>query len=306
MSQERPEERFAFAVVARVLAVTVESYDVRGRQGAVDAILHYPDGRTAALEVTSIGPDTEAGIISYLGARGYCKSVAGVTRKWIVQVPRNFHPADMRKIEKVLPRCEASGAENLSELTGGDQDVDYLLSQGVRAASAASGPGAAGSRVYFVLPAIGGFSGPGMASLPDELARVLRIPTTQSKISKLAATGLKERHLFLVVRPSAFSWPVYDGLAFGGPLPTEAPSLLGNVSQIWLVTAFERAELFAVFRAAGGSGITRTTNQTPLRFDHKCDGPDRPRCAPEMWPTLRPRPASSSRSRRSAHAAPHL
>ena len=118
MSQERPDERFAFAVVARVLAATVEPYDVRGRQGAIDAILHHPDGRTAALEVSSIGPDDEAGIINYLAARGHCKSLAGVTRKWLIQVPRNFHPADMRKIDKVLPQCEASGVENLSELAG--------------------------------------------------------------------------------------------------------------------------------------------------------------------------------------------
>jgi hypothetical protein len=41
VSHERPEERFAFAVVARVLAATVEPYDIRGRQGAIDAILHY-------------------------------------------------------------------------------------------------------------------------------------------------------------------------------------------------------------------------------------------------------------------------
>jgi hypothetical protein len=262
VSQERSEEQFAFAVVARVLAVTVEPYDVHGRQGAVDALLHYPDGRTAALEVSSIGPELEAGILNYLGVRRYCRSIAGITRTWVVQVPRSFHPADMRKIDKVLPRCEASRAENLSELAGEDQDIDDLLSQGVRATIDASAAGHAGSRVYFWLPAMGGFPGRGMASLPDELAEALRTPKMQSKIRKLAVAGLKECHLFLGVRPSAFSFPVYDGLAFGGPLPTEVPRLPDGLSQVWLVSGSHAG---GVVRGISGCGWHR---------DHPYNRPD--------------------------------
>jgi hypothetical protein len=262
VSHERPEERFAFAVVARVLAATVEPYDIRGRQGAIDAILHYRDGRTAALEVSSIGPEDEAGILNYLGARGHCRSIAGVTRRWLIQVPRDFHPADMRKIDKVLPRCEASQAESLSELAGEGEEIDDLLSQGVRATRAAGMADPAGSRIYFVLPPMGGFSGSGMASLPDELAEALRTPKMQSKIRKLAVAGVKERHLFLVARPSAFSWPVYDGLAFGGPLPTGVPRLPDDLSQVWLVSGIQAG---GVVRGISGRGWCR---------DHPYDKPD--------------------------------
>ena len=254
MSQERPEERFAFAVVARVLGATVEPNDIGGRQGAVNAILHYPDGRTAALEVSSIGPESEAGIINYLGARGHFKSIAGVTRRWLIQVPRDFHPADMRKVDKVLPRCEASEAENLSELAGEGGDIDDLLSQGVRATTSATGAAdTAGSRVYFATT-MGGSPGSGMASLPDELAEALRTPKMQSKIGKLAVAGLKERHLFLVVRPSAFGWPVYDGLAFGGPLPTGTPRLPDDLSQVWLVSGIQAG---GIVRGISGRGWCR-------------------------------------------------
>ena len=265
MSQERPEEQFAFAAVGSVLAVTVESYDICGRQGAVDAILHYPDGRTAALEVSSIGPDDGAGIINYLGRRGHCKSIAGVARKWLVEVPRDFHPADLRKIEKVLPRCEANGAEHLSELAGEGQDVDDLLGQGVRAnilRSAAGDTGAVSSRVYFVLPAIGGFSGSGLAALPGELAMVLRTPKIQSRIRKLARAGVKERHLLLLVRPSAFSWPVYEGLALGGPLPTEAPLLPDGLSQLWLLSGLQ------------AGGVVRAISSRGWYRDHPADKPE--------------------------------
>lgn len=264
MNQERLEERSAFAVVGGVLSATIEPYDIGGRQGAVDAILHYLDGRTAALEVSSIGPDDEATIINYLGNRGHCKSIAGVNRRWLIQVPRDFHPADMRKIDMVLPWCEASGVEHLSELAGEGHEVDDLLRQGVRANTVTTAVGRADparSRVYFVLPAMGGFSGRGMASLPDELDETLRTPKIQSKIRKLAATGLKERHLLLIVRPSAFSWPVYEGLAFGGPLPTEAPLLRNDLSQVWLLSGLQAG---GVVRGISGRGWYR---------DHPDDDP---------------------------------
>jgi hypothetical protein len=257
VSQERPEERFAFAVVGSVLPGTIEPYDRCRRQRAVDAILHYPDGRTAALEVSSIGPDDEAAIINYLGNRGHCKSIAGLNRRWLVQIPRDFHPADMRKIDMVLPWCEARGAEHLSELSGERPEVDDLLHQGVRANAVTNAAGRmdpAGSRVYFLLPTMGGFSDRGLASLPDELAGTLRTPKIQSRIKKLAESELEERHLLLIVRPSAFSWSVYEGLAFGGPLPTEAPLLPDGLSQVWLLTGLQAG---GVVRGISGRGWYR-------------------------------------------------
>ena len=46
-------EHRAAGAVARGVGATAEAHDVGGRQGAVDVILTYPDGRTGALEVTS-------------------------------------------------------------------------------------------------------------------------------------------------------------------------------------------------------------------------------------------------------------
>lgn len=52
-SSDRAESA-AFELVAQCWDVTVEPYDHSGRQGAVDALLHYADGRVAAMEVTSV------------------------------------------------------------------------------------------------------------------------------------------------------------------------------------------------------------------------------------------------------------
>lgn len=106
VSTDSYHERLAFAVTGAVLGVRVEPHDRGGRQRAVDAILHYADGRKAALEVSSTGPDSEAPIQHYLGQRGYSRTVTGVTGTWVVQLPRTFHPADMRQVEEELRRCE--------------------------------------------------------------------------------------------------------------------------------------------------------------------------------------------------------
>ena len=83
MTADSYHERLAFAVAGSVLGVTVEPYDRNGRQRAVDAILHYADGRKAALEVSATGPDSETRVQHYLGQRGHSQSVPGVTGTWI-------------------------------------------------------------------------------------------------------------------------------------------------------------------------------------------------------------------------------
>jgi hypothetical protein len=83
-----------------------------------------------------------------------------------------------------------------------------------------------------------GREGEGIEPLPDELSTVLTSQKIQLKIDKLAATGLEERHLLLHVRPSAFSFPVYDGLSFGGQLPSRPACLPGSLNQVWLVSGW--------------------------------------------------------------------
>ena len=258
VSRERPEEELAFAVVRRVLDVPVERHDRDGRQGAVDALVRYPEGSAAALEVSSIGPQGEARIWSFLGRHGYSRAAPGLTRTWALHLPRDFHPADMRIADEVLPWCDKREITRMGDAAGRDAGVDRLLALGVRAyvlENAASDTRGTQPRVYVSLPPMGGFPGRGMETLASELAEMLRAPKIQSKISKLAATGLAERHLVLIVRPSAFSYPVYDALAFGGPLPGRAPSLPAGLSQLWLLTGIREG---GVVRAVAGDRWSRS------------------------------------------------
>lgn len=243
-------ERLAFAVAGAVLGVSVEPYDRDGRQRAVDAILRYADGRKAALEVSATGPDSEVPIQHYLGQRGHSRTIAGVAGTWVVQLPRTFHPADVRRVEEGLRRCEEREVTHLSELTAVGADLEPLTVQGVRADLM----GATGSRVHFVLPPTAGPVSPGRGGLPDELDAVLSTERIQSKLEKLAASGLAERHLFLIVLPGTFRHPVFDTLAFSGRLPDAVPHLPGGLSQVWLLTGMRAG---GVIRAVSGEGWRR-------------------------------------------------
>jgi hypothetical protein len=226
------QERLAFAVTGTVLGVTVDPYDRDGRQRAVDAILHYSDGRTAALEVSSTGPDDEAPIQHYLGDRGRSKVISGVAGTWIVELPRRFHPSNMRKVEGALRQCEERGLNLLAELAASDSDASQLYDQDVRALLAST----SGSVAYFVLfPTAGP---PGGGGLPSEVDTLLGT----------------DKILFLVVLQAAFSLPVFDSLAWGGPLPDGVPRLPEGLGQLWLLTGVVAG---GVVRAISGHGWRR-------------------------------------------------
>jgi hypothetical protein len=248
-------ERLAFAVAGVVLGVTVEWYDRCGRQRAVDAILHYADGRTAALEVSATGPDSEVAIQHYLGQRGHSRTIAGVAGTWVVQLPRTFHPAHMRNVEEGLRRFEEREAIHLSESAAADTNLGQLTRQGVRADLIE----ATGSRVHFVLPPTAGPVGLGRGGLPGELDAVLSTEKMQSKLDKLTSSGLAERHLFLIVLPGTFRHSVYDTLAFSGRLPDVAPHLPGGLSQAWLLTGVR------------AGGVIRAVSSEGWRRDHPYD-----------------------------------
>lgn len=257
----RSEEQLAFEVVGQVLGARVEIYDTGGRQAAVDAMVYYPNGRTAALEVSSIGSDDEA-ILGYLNARGHRRDIPGLTRVWYVRVPKNFHPADLRLIDRALPRCEQLGVDDLDHAARQDASIDELLEKGAHAFTISSKPESTQTpepRAYVYVYGVGGFLGEGIEPLPDELSAVLTGQKIQSKIDKLAATGLEERHLLLHVRPSAFSFPVYDGLSFGGQLPSRPARLPGGLNQVWLISGW----------AVGG--VVRALADGTWRRDHPFD-----------------------------------
>lgn len=85
------------------------------------------------------------------------------------------------------------------------------------------------------------------------------------RLSKLAASGLEERHLFLMVLPTAFSYTVFEALAFGGQLPNDAPRLPSGLSQLWLLTGVRDG---GVVRGISGLGWRRDEPYGGIDINH--------------------------------------
>lgn len=259
MRQDRPEEDYAFEVVGHLLGVEVEPYDCDGRQGVVDALLHYPDDRDdAVLEVSSIGDQEEANIRGLLERERY-RTIPGLTKAWIVNVPADFTRKELDELlGPMLRRCEVHGVDRFpSQVLVRDECCRTLWSRGVTAnvlETSTTTP-----RAYVGVRPRGGRLGEGVGPLVEELFDCLQQPKMTGKIRKLAkpledGRRRDERHLFLIVRRSAFSFPVYDALAWGGALPQSPPRLPDGVSQVWLATEIAAG---GIVRAVAGNGWLR-------------------------------------------------
>lgn len=260
MSRNRPDEDFAFEVVGRLLVAEVEPYDCGGRQNVVDALLHYADGRDdAVLEVSSIGEEDEARIGAVLGRQPH-RTIAGLRKVWYVEVPADFTPKELDVIDKALLYCEQLGIDQFpAQALVHDERARALWARKVTADVVSTTTPAPNPRAYVVVRGVGGPAGHGSESLVEELYDRLQCPKMRSKISKLAkplddGRPRDERHLFLIARPTAFTFPVYDALAFGGPLPSRPPRLPDGISQVWLATHLAAG---GIVRAVAGNGWLR-------------------------------------------------
>ena len=152
-------------------------------------------------------------------------------------------------------RCEALGVDRLDRTRAQDPDINALVREGVWARVMPVKDGVTEipePRAYVVLSGIGG--GEDIEPVVDELATELQTAVMRSKITKLAATGIEERHLLLLVRPSAFRFSVYNELSYGRSLPRRSPRLPNGLSQVWLLS---RRTDGSVVRAAASSGWHR-------------------------------------------------
>ena len=131
-------ERLACRVAERVTGAQARAWDVtgvKGRTGAVDAFLDYPDGRLAAFEVTRIASDQQAlQLENLLGRAGFEWPLPGQWwwDAWISDV-RDL-PRLQQCFHKVVLLCEAAGVTrpehlDLTDADTLDDDVLWLVEE---------------------------------------------------------------------------------------------------------------------------------------------------------------------------------
>ena len=101
-----------------------EPWDVKGRQGAVDAMLHLPDGRTAAFEIMAYDQDYGIQLDRLLGADDLHWPATG-RWWWTIRVgSRSDVPRLRESYGRIVRLCEAAGVERPEQLWSRHLEVD--------------------------------------------------------------------------------------------------------------------------------------------------------------------------------------
>jgi len=260
----RRDEAYAAAVVEYVLKARVERRDVRGApRGTVDAKILYPDGRTAALEMTSV----EGEDVWHLRAKlEEMEPTAAPGRlRWIIR-PNTV--AELKRLvtihERVIRICEQYGVGDPEQLPGdviaSDTDLTWLAWENVLGRmSGHEVP--ADPKVFWEWPIESAVWGNDADEIASGVAATLEVEPSLGHIKKLLADPHEERHLFLVVGSTGLSNAAAFTLieADAEAIPTFEPDLPDGLDNLWLGPGW-------------GSTVTRWTRGSGWRNEQAKDG----------------------------------
>lgn len=256
-----PDETVAALLVERATGARARAHDIDGRQGAYDVALTYPDGRRAALEVTT---NARPGIRERGVLLGRSRSAWPNPGRlgWSIVLGT---PAEIPRLRAVYARaittCEALGAADPASLPADVLDADpelRWLADGSASSLVAvphGGPHSTRPRHVTVTPRPAGTDVDSrLAALPDAVSRLLLVPHVARRVAKVAsATGVDERHLLVGVGEGGLPDAVYRALSAPvAALPHEDPVLEEpRLTHLWLTTDWSGSPLVCWDRANG-------------------------------------------------------
>lgn len=260
-----PAEIVAFELVRRYSGARLEHYDHSGRQGVVDALLHFPDGRTAALEVTSAAAPGQRQLDSIRRSHD-TQPINPGQWTWIatVRTPRDF--ADLRdRAGRIILRCEELGiavANAATHLTS-DSDFDWLVRSSVTLRGFPGSPNRGGANQPLLV--LDGMSGGGRNEGPrdfeDAVAELLRKDHVVKRAKKLFRSGYAEQHLFIMIGETGLPESAHFALRKRATPPMEVVTLPLGVTQLWLLVAFSHRLLLATMDGWKSFDLDSSTNE---------------------------------------------
>lgn len=236
------QEKFAALVVADAVGARAAAHDVQGRQGAVDVLLTYPDGRKAALEVTS-----QAGTgVQQRNALTRDEVPNPGNWTWHIAIGNvGDLPQLLKRYARIIVACEALGIANPSRLYTRDlpsRDFEWLMEASVTMTGLPNVP--ASERpdrqwIRILPPADGGGVDATLSGLPEAIAKILTVPNQLRHVGKLRASGLPETHLFIALDEGSLPFAQRAALV-GKPtaLPSDKLDLPDGLTYLWFVSDF--------------------------------------------------------------------
>jgi hypothetical protein len=240
------QERGACLIAERCLGVTAEPWDTGGRRGVVDALLHFPDGRVGAFEVTVLASEGALQTENLLARDNHQWPSTGKWH-WTINIGS---PRDIPRLKKVYPRivaaCEAAGAPFPSRIAWGpdaDEDVRWLVQESTSSMLGHSGVKAR-AHVMVVPTGGGGAVDDRLEELAAGLSEAFKQPHIEPHFEKLERADADERHLFIPLHQTALPDSVALGLMFDSEtLPPNEPPVPGFLTHLWLAPRFSRRVL---------------------------------------------------------------
>ncbi|WP_248579406.1 hypothetical protein [Nocardioides sp. InS609-2] len=236
------QEVFAAIVVANAVGARAEAYDVRGRQRAFDVRLTYPDGREAALEVTS-----QAGV-GVQQRNSLTRDEVPNPGRWTWHISigdvRDL-PELLERYARIITTSEALGISDPSSLYSRhlpSLDFEWLMES---SASMSGMPDMAADErpnrqtIRILPPGTGGAVDDSLEGLPGVIAGVLSLPNQLRHVDKLRASGYEETHLFLALDEGSLPFAQRAALV-GKPtaVPSEGLLLPEGLNFLWFVSDF--------------------------------------------------------------------
>ena len=265
----KPDEKVAAVLAERATGARARAHDIDGRQGAYDVDLAFPDGRRAALEVTTHAAPgiRRSGVL--LGRERSAWPNPGRWAWGIVLATPDDIPRLRAVYGRAITACESLGVASPTdlpaELLAADPEIDWLATRsrsslvGSPPVASANGPPARRVTITPRVPEADVDSH--LESLPDAVSALLLVPHVARRAAKVAAVGdVDERHLLVGIGRGGLPDPLYRALA--GPfqaLPTRDPEVAeARLSHVWLTSDWSGSPLLCWDRAHGWSAFGAT------------------------------------------------
>ena len=192
----RNEERFAYAVINRILGVEVQHHDTGAKPAMVDGHFSLADGRTGAVEVTTVSAGKALEIEAVVPK--WKLDIPGLQWAWHINVGSGVRrAAACRHLELLIPRCEQQGVrhiENMIPLPDLLDSYTWCIDSDIEAFGTpeTSFPG----RIYMAPGTSSGGAVPdGLDGFPAWLIAQLATDRFAGDLAKLKQSGRQEQHL---------------------------------------------------------------------------------------------------------------
>lgn len=233
----RRDEAYAAVVIEHALHARVEPRDVPGAsRGTVDGEILYPDGRTAALEITSV----EASTNHHLRARIDRMRPAPAPGRLMWTIRPNT-VAELERLvsihESVIDICEQHGVRDPEDLPhdviAADADLLWLAWEGFLGRM--SGHAVERSpRVWWMYPIETAVFSSEADEIAAGVAAALQVEPCLSHVAKLLRDPHDERHLFLIVGSTGLSSAAAFALIEPETIPSVDPDMPDGIDHLWL------------------------------------------------------------------------